>query len=256
MNNIKNETRLQKVNAKLLHTGLYYQNEPNKERVSQIVSNFDWNKFEPMVVSYRDGKNNVIDGQHRLCSARVKFGDNVQVPCHIRFGLTEEEEMELFINLVKSKRKVHSNEIYKAWYGSGNIGVVEMVNSIREIGLICDFSTSKTKNRITGIHGVYTKMYKLLGKDDFKMFLDLIKNTWNGEKESLNQNVLMAVLEFIKLYRFDFDSKTFIKQLSKYPAKEIEKEVKMAKQYSTNGVSILIAKYNKGLKQNKRLELK
>lgn len=256
MNNINNETRLQKVNAKLLHTGLYYQNEPNKERVSQIVSNFDWNKFEPIVISYRDGKNNVIDGQHRLCSARVKFGDNIQVPCHIRFGLSEEEEMELFINLVKGKRRVHANELYKAHYGAGSLGIVEMVNSIRKCGLICDFSTSKSKGRITGVHGVYTKMYKILGRDDFEMFIKLVKDTWDGEKESLNQNVLMSVLEFVKLYRFSFDIKTFIKQLSKTSAKEIEKEVKMAKQYSSNGVSVLVAKYNKGLKQNNRLEVK
>lgn len=250
--NLRNTTTHTKVMANLLHTGLYFQNEPNKERINQLVDSFDWNRFDSLTVSYRDGKYNVVDGQHRLLSAKVKFGENVQVPCHIRFNLTESEEMELFIDLVKGKRKVHSNEIYKAMYGAGRKPVVDMVNTIRECGLICDFNASKVNGRITAIHTVFTKIYSQLGRDDFKIYLKLLKDAWNGDKESLQVDFMLALLEFFKLYRFDYNEKTFIKKLSQHKAIDIKKDCK-----SIVGKKVaMVERYNKGLKANKKLELR
>lgn len=212
------------VNVNLLHSGLYYQNEPNKERVKQIASKFRFHKYQVIDVSFRDGKYNVIDGQHRLYAAKQAGVKSLY--CWVRYGLSESEEMELFVDLAEDRRKVKPMETYKALYGAGNKFVVELINSTRNSGINFDFNDYKKENKIVCIK----TMAKLFDKNksDYSNTLNLIKKTWNGDPITLEAKFLCGIYDFYRIYGDEetFNEKHFIKRLSSISPKDIKIKAK------------------------------
>ena len=77
------------------------------EDVDRLIAKWDDRLLTPLVVSFRDGKFNVVDGQHRIAAMRkMADGGNVTVPCLIYTGLTYEQEAELYFKLDQSKGRL------------------------------------------------------------------------------------------------------------------------------------------------------
>lgn len=64
---------------------------------AQIANNFDPDRFQPPLVSLRDGQHHVIDGQHRVEALRILGWDDQQVQCWVYENKTEAEEADLFL---------------------------------------------------------------------------------------------------------------------------------------------------------------
>lgn len=243
--------KIERVDITKLHTKLYFQNEPNEVRVNSIAENFDWNLFQPLDVSYRDGKYNVVDGQNRLYGALKKFKDIdkiITVPCLVRYGLTESDEMELFVKLAELRRHVPIIEIYKALYGSGNEFVVSMVNAIKDVGLIFDFKSTNKNGRITAVKTIHN-IYGELGQVDFKNYLKLLYSTWNGDVCSLKADMLRGLFEFYKRYSTAIDGKRFTIAINKYTTPQVLLTQGKLHKRTERGIGIeMYEAYNKGLK--------
>lgn len=226
MNKNNASVKIERVPTTSLHTHLYFQNDPNPVRVKQIVDNFDWNLLQPLDVSFRDGKYNVVDGQNRLYATIEKFKDSnkiITLPCLVRYGMSESDEMKLFIDLAKLRRHVKPIEIYQAFYGMGNEFVKGMVDTIRKVGLIFDFKSSQANGRITAAVAIHN-IYGQLGKTDFEKYLRLLYLTWNGNSKSLQKNMLDGLFDFYQKYMLKIDEKTFIRNLSKKTPEEIYRD--------------------------------
>ena len=71
-----------------------YQRTVKQYRVDEIVREWNDRKLIPVVVSFRDGKFNVVDGQNRIAAMRqMAGGGDVTVPCIIHTGMTYETEL-------------------------------------------------------------------------------------------------------------------------------------------------------------------
>ena len=57
-----------------LTSGLPYQRPVDDREVDRLVREWDERLFDPLAVSYRDGRYNVIDGQHRISAMRKLYG--------------------------------------------------------------------------------------------------------------------------------------------------------------------------------------
>jgi hypothetical protein len=254
-------SKQKKINIQVLHAGLYFQKEPNKTRVNQIATNFDWNIFQPLDVSYRDGKYNVVNGQHRLSAMKQRFGEDsqIQVPCCVRDGLSRKAEMDLFVDLATKSRKVSCMELFKAQYadGLGDDDVVNMYNIVNNTKVLTiDWKENKGMGRITAIQTIFG-VYEDLN-DKFEEYIDILHKTWKGDTKYLQVPILKGLCEFVKRYEGEYDSKTFIKKLSQYSPEDIIREGKSDLTSKTEigvGKSIF-NKYNKGLKEKSRLESK
>lgn len=247
-----------KIKANLLETGLYFQKDPNPKRIQKIVDEFTWNLFRPLDVSKRDGHFYVLDGQHRLFAIRQMNGVNseINIPCNVIEGLTEKEECKLFVELNTSSRKVSPMEIAKGNYagGKGDFAIVDMYNKINKNGLILDFETARKNGRIIAIKTI-SNIYEEI-TDCFDEYIEIISKTWGGDTKSLQVPILKGVCEFLKRYHDTYKKDIFIRKLSKYSPDDIVREGKADLLDKTEigcGKSIF-AKYNKGLKQNNRLE--
>lgn len=70
---------------------------------AEIAAEFDPDEFGIPLVSLRDGKHYVIDGQHRIGALRVMGWDDQQVQCWVYEGLTIPKEARRFLGHNKSK---------------------------------------------------------------------------------------------------------------------------------------------------------
>jgi len=90
-----------------LTSGLPYQQPISEKKVENLVREWDDRLLTPLTVSFRDGKFNVVDGQHRIAAMRkMNNGENVMVPCLVYSGLTYEQEAELCYRIDQSKGRL------------------------------------------------------------------------------------------------------------------------------------------------------
>lgn len=251
--NTESEPRYEKLNSSMLHADLPYQNVFDVDRVQLIVDTFTKELLQPLEVSYRDGQYNVIDGKHRLTAIKEIekiTGIKIPVPCWVHYGLTEQEECNLFVKLVRNRRRVSAMEIYKAAYEAGNEFTVNFVNSIRKVGFIFDFESSAKNGRI---HMTSTphRIFKELGIKKFEDFLTILYSTWNGDKNFLGRDFMNGFYEFYKAYRNDIDTKIFVKRLSMLTKDEIDFYIGNSKRKDKTRdiANKIFQKYNK----NKRM---
>ena len=251
--NLDSEPRYEKLDSSMLHADLPYQNVFDIDRVQLIIDTFTKELLQPLEVSYRDGQYNVIDGKHRLTAIKEiekLTGIKIPVPCWVHYGLTEKGECDLFVKLVKNRRKVSAMEIYKAAYEAGNEFTVYFVNTIRKVGFIFDFDSSAKNGRI---HMTTTphRIFKEIGTEKFEDFLNILYSTWNGNKDFLGRDFMNGFYAFYKAYRNEIDVKLFVKRLGILTKEEIDTYVSNSKRKdkTKNIANKIFQKYNK----NRRL---
>lgn len=249
---IESEPRYERLDSSMLHADLPYQNVFDPSIVKKIVEHFKKLLLRPLEVSYRDGQYNVIDGKHRLSGIKELekiTGVKIPVPCWVHYGLTAEGECKLFVDLENEKRTIGSMELYKAAYEANDDYIVNFVNTIRKVGFIFDFCSSSKNGRI---HMTTTpsNILDTLGQEDFERFLELLYNTWNGNKDFLSQRFLKGLCDFYKNYKDDIDDKLFVKRLSILNKNDIE--LALARSLGNDKIIVIsnciFNKYNKNKK--------
>lgn len=245
------EPRNEILDSSMLHADLPYQNVFDKERVQLIIDTFTKKLLQPLEVSYRDGQYNVIDGKHRLSAIKEIekiTGTKLPVPCWVHYGLTEQEECQLFVDLVKKKRKVSSMEIYKAAYNAGNEFTVNFVNVIRKVGFIFDFE-DKPKNGRIHMTSTPHRIFKELGVVEFENFLTYLYEIWNGDKDFLGRDFMSGFYLFYKSYKKDINLKLCKKRLSLLTKSDFSNAASNRKKDKSKAIAVCIfQKYNKNLR--------
>lgn len=83
-----------------------------REKVNRMVANWDYNLCDVVLVSYRNNKFYVIDGQHRVAAAK-RVGAEF-LPCQIVEGLSREEEATRFVALNSATSPLSQYDTWKA----------------------------------------------------------------------------------------------------------------------------------------------
>lgn len=96
-----------------LHVDENYQRTLNSHMIKGMLANFDPALFGVIEVNFRDDNTlYVMDGQHRVHVARQL--NLPAVPVKMHFGLTSEQEAEIFLRFQRRRRPVTQLESYKA----------------------------------------------------------------------------------------------------------------------------------------------
>ena len=103
-----------------LTSGLAYQRPVDEKEVDRLIRDWDERLLDPVIVSFRDGKFYVIDGQHRIAAMRkMNNGSEVMAVCKVYSGLTYEQEADLCYKLDKAKRRLSLSQSTNALAESG-----------------------------------------------------------------------------------------------------------------------------------------
>lgn len=253
-NDTEKFTRMERLRSDQLHADLPFQKVFNNEIVDLIDYTFDENALQALDVSFRDGKYNVIDGKHRLSGIRryeIRTGSKVDIPALVRYGLTKDEECELFEKLAKQRRKVEAMELLESAYARNNQFTVDFVDTIRKVGFLFDFDKHERNGRI---HLTRTpiKIYKDLGKEEFEKFLSLFYDTWNGDKRFIKEDFLKGLYEFYTYYKNDIEFKLFSERLSILTPTEFNSINSKGDKKTRDIANLIFNKYNKNQKMRKK----
>ena len=114
-----------------LTSGLAYQRPVNERVVNLLIRDWDEQLLEPLIVSFRDGRFNLVDGQHRVIALRRKNGgSDVMVLCRVYSGLTYEQEAELCFKLDKAKKRLSMAQSVNALLEAGTDPTIKQINRL------------------------------------------------------------------------------------------------------------------------------
>ena len=232
-----------------LTSGLPYQRPVNPREVERLIREWDGRLLEPVVVSFRDGKFYVVDGQHRIAAMRKMNGGNgVMVNCKVYSGLTYEQEAGLCYKLDKAKKRLSMSQSTNALAQSGmDAETGEIKRLVEGSGFVWALNKKHGKTGEIVSTSALINAYRLLGGEGFGRMLSMMREAWQGDPRSLTANLLSGMALFVKTYDTEFTDRTFVKRLSQVDPDEINRRGRA--DFSTNSVAlryarVILEKYN------------
>lgn len=129
----------------------------SKSRVDYLVSRFDLDKFGTPVLSERQGKFYIIDGQHRIEAIKRWLGlgwEKQKIECLVYGGLSEEEEAEKFLSM-NDVLSVNCFDKFRVSVAAGRIDEVHIQKIVQGAGLCI------SKDKIPGAIGCVSTLKRI-----------------------------------------------------------------------------------------------
>jgi len=241
-----------------LYSGQPYQRPVKDPVVDKLVREWDPRLLTPLVVSYRDGRYYLVDGQHRTCAMRKKNGGkDVMALCRIYKNLTYEQEAELYYKLDRAKGHLRLSHATKALVESGsNAEVMEIKRLLEDAGFIWALDKPTGEPFEIGATRAVISAYHLLGGASFSRMLMLMAQAWHGAPGSVKASMISGMALFLKTYETELNNATFIKRLSTVDPDEIIRRGKV--DFSTNKAAlrfarVILSKYNSQQRGGRKL---
>lgn len=231
-----------------LTSGLPYQRPVLQKDVDKIIREWNGREVTPVVVSFRDGKFNVVDGQHHIEAMRQKAGGrDVIVPCIIHTGMTYEQEAELYARLDRDKKRLTLRQYTKAVVEAGSdANIMEVKRLTEEVGFIWALGEPTGEPFEIAPIRALINAHQLLGGEAFARMLSLLAGAWQGAPNSLKASMLSGMALFIKTYETELHDRAFIRRMSIVSPEEIIRLGRIETDVGLRFARIILDKYNGG----------
>ncbi len=237
------------IHSARLISGQAYQRPVREENVNKLIQKWDAALVEPVVVSFRDGKFYVVDGQNRIAAMRkMNNGHDVMVLCKVHSGMTYQEEAAMCWKLDQAKRRMDASQSVNALAESETSAEVTDIRQILEQeGFRWALAKKTGKEYEVGSTRAVINAYRLLGSAAFTRMFWLLGETWRGNPRSLNSYILSGMALFLKTYETELRDRLFVMRLSAVDPEEIIRRGKV--DFSTSRASlryarVILEKYN------------
>lgn len=234
---------------------LSYQRYPNENKVNEIVKNFDMDAVGVIICSMRDdGTLAVLDGGHRVAALRMLGLNDSTVNCLVYFGLSIEDEANIFNMMNDNRTKPKTNDLFKAKVVAKDADSVAL-NKIFEKHKLSVLDRP-ANNGIRAI-GTISKIFKKYGGNVVDDTLHVLKNAFDSHSSSFTDVAIMAVSKILYIYK-DIDKKRLTNALKNQHTAALwaNNGATLSAQISPKdrsvGMAVLLVKdYNKKLKINR-----
>ena len=173
--------RIASVPVSLMKLDESYQREIDKDNIQKLVRDWDNDRCDFLLVSFRDDRFYVVDGQHRYTAADYK-GIN-SLPCIILTGLTREQEARIFSRQNENVKKLTIYDVFKANIANGDISIPEVkidmeINEVcKKYGIkVCNNNRYIKKNTLRSLSAT-RKIVKSYGAECFEWILNTASKT-------------------------------------------------------------------------------
>lgn len=211
-----NPGKIQPISTADLHSGLPYQRPVRQRHVNKLAREWDPTYLTPIEVSLRDGKYNIVNGQHRVAAIRrIMGGKDTLVNCLVYTGLTYEQEAAMYFLLDKTTGHLKLANAIKALLESGtDPTVIDIKQRIERAGFT--WALDKPTGVTYEIKPVRAVMdaYAQLGAPGFSRMLGLIAGAWHGAQISLTAGMIAGMALFLKTHEMELDDYTTIQRLA------------------------------------------
>ena len=241
-----NPGTLRTLSTSQLTSGLPYQRPVKQEKVDRIIREWNPRKITPIIVSFRDGSFNIVDGQHHAEAARQRAGGrDVDVPCIIHTGMTYQEEAQMYADLDTDKTPLTPRQHTKALVEAGSDPKIMDIQRLVEEGgftWALDIQTG-VPYEIAPIRTLINA-YQLLGSAGFSRMLALLAGAWQGTPHSLRSAMISGMALFLKTYEPELDDQSFIDCMSAVSPDEIIRRGRISSSVALRHARIIWESYN------------
>ena len=243
-----NSGSIRTLSTSQLTSGLPYQRPVEQKDVDRIIREWNDREITPVVVSFRDGKFNVVDGQHHIEAMRQKAGGrDVIVPCIIHTGMTYEDEAALYARLDRDKKRLTLRQHTKAVVEAGSDAkVMEVKRLTEEVGFVWALKEPTGEPFEIAPIRALLNAYQLLGGEAFARMLSLLAGAWQGTPNSLKASMLSGMALFVKTYETELSDRAFIRRMSIVSPEEIIRLGRIETDVALRFARIILDKYNSG----------
>lgn len=237
-----------------LLSGQKYQRLVNSKHVRDIIANFDPLKVDEPLVSLRDGKFYLVDGQHTIASiVGLNGGKVANIMCRVIDGLTYEQEAGYYARQDEGRlaqtqySKLNADREAKK---KDAIDFFDMNDSLH----IHFLGDGKKGGYCLNAIGTLYKMYLRFGGNAYYRVMNLILETWKGSPDSVRSSTIKAMFEFHRRYEKKYSASRFKLKCSSLDMANVYATVKIMDCSTVDGVlSQIVSKYNSGATDNIRL---
>lgn len=176
-----------------------YQRQLKKSRVQQILRDFTWSHFQPvMLAEHEDGTFTVFDGQHRVEAARQH--PNVKdVPAAIVAFDAAFEEAGAFLGVNVNRTTITNIERYYAGIEAGDTEMMAVCSALEEAG--CEVveagKYSPAPNKTAAVSSV-SRAIKTYGETAVTAACLTLRKAWPKDARALNGSLIVCLA---RLYR-------------------------------------------------------
>lgn len=226
------------------------------EHAHKIAKSFSWDKYDPIEVSFRDGKYWIIDGQHRRAAIIERFHGDITVLCRVFYGMTVEDEAVHFIQQNKGIVTVKLRDILRVKYKTGDPEVTDAVMCARIAGWEQDgFTSDYAKGKLTA-HSTLMALHKRLPREQYIDLLKVLYKAWDGDPHGACREILRGMECFYTTYWGEFDSKVLARKLSQLTPDMIVRDGRSVNTRNRGGIPngvpyarAILRQYNYGAKK-------
>lgn len=226
LNNLKEEVvhingkkyigRDQSLAVSRLFSAAHCQRKLKEKEVAEIVDEYDDNLVGLIIVSYRDGRYYVIDGQHRIAAIKRKFDSNAVVKCRVITGLTIKDEAAYFRKINKSQREISSNDDFNSGYYEEDPTIIGIINIGEKYGITFGNKNlngmKNIKFRVKAVE-MAQNIYNGYGKEIFNRVCRVLSEGFVDEPSAFNASLMEATAIVLNTYGKDCSDDVLIKKL-------------------------------------------
>lgn len=230
----------------------------NRTKVNKIKREYDPAQVRPVLVSFRDGKYYIIDGQHTALAIYELNGEDgtTLINCDVREGLTYQQEAQLFYDFNTNSRLPGAADKIWALVCAGDADAIEFKNLIERCGYTFG---RKSANTISPINTCWKIFNGRAGVKRLENILNLIHDTWPNDASAVNITIVDGLNLFFKYNEYEYSPERFVKTFSNVSYKSIISDAKaLYKSMSDRAYTMPVCtylmigkKYNSNLRTNR-----
>ena len=180
-----------------------YQRGIVQARVKVYADNYNPNIFGIILVSHRDGKYYVVDGQHRVEVAKLLGIKTVW--CQVLEGLTYTQEAEHFYEINHNKTRLNANQKFHSKVEAKDSDALNIVRAFTKYRFSYSKEGNESKDNVISAIGSLTLIYRRSGYNELCILLEILRRAWNGDHSSLKAEIIKGLDTFISNYTYDKD---------------------------------------------------
>lgn len=167
----------------------------------------------------------VFDGQHTV-AARVMCngGVHLKIRCKVYFNLTVEQEALLFSAQTGFAAKPTPGNCLRAKKFAKDEETLAFCTATENCGFVLDEDDERSDDHISCINTTL-RMFRKLTPDQYAEALTVLREAWDGKADSLLNEVIVAVCEFVRVYDGQYNRYTLVDALRRYEPRAISRYV-------------------------------
>lgn len=197
-----------------------YNRPINRSHVNNIKRNFCAEMVQAAIVSFRDGKYWIIDHQHQTQAIyELNNSDpNTQIRCDVRFGMTYEQEAELYWKLNSCTKVVTPEEKLIGRIEAREPQALEFRDTVERCGYVIGRNANDSLRAISTALKIYSKDG---GAERLTQILCITNACWPNNPGGVDSRILEGLNLFLRYHNDEFKREQLIKALAPIEPKTI-----------------------------------